>query len=412
MAFPMMPHAALRMQPLKHLMIKGEFAFGIAQMFAGVSLHVSFGVFKSTPKEAVLEPEQPPPTATGRVIGKVLDASSNAPIAGATVRVTGRALSPLSTESDGRFIVDRLDAGLVLFEVEHPDYAPGKCRTEIPQRGGDVALDCQLTPRAHVGAISGQLVSEDGSPLPGQIIQLFGRATTRSRATIAGLFAAVDLPAGTYRLRVEADGYLLQMVDVVVETENTAMPQINLMKKPKRSLVELRKQEIAIAEQVQFATKSADIAAASEGLLRQVVDVLLRHPQIQLVEIQGHTDSTGSHEFNMQLSQQRAESVRAWLVKAGVGPSASRPEATAPTTRSARTTRPRTAPRTAECSSSSATRPARLRSRRSRARGARLAVSCSAHLISGAAWPRLVGPWTWYLWPISAFAAITDFHFT
>ena len=75
-----------------------------------------------------------------------------------------------------------------------------------------------------------------------------------------------------------------------------------------------------IAEQVQFAPKSADIVAASEGLLRQVADVLLRHPQIELVEIQGHTDSTGSHELNMTLSQQRAESVRTWLLKAGVAP--------------------------------------------------------------------------------------------
>jgi outer membrane protein OmpA-like peptidoglycan-associated protein len=319
MAFPMLPHVALRLQPFKHLTIKGEFAFGIAQMFAGVSLHVSFGLLKAGPKE-VFDKQPEPPPANGRVLGKVLDASSGAPIGGATVRVLGRALSPLSTEADGRFIVDRLDPGMVMFQLEHGDYASSKCRAEIPERGGDVALDCQLTPKARVGAVSGQLVNEDGTPIPNQIIQLFGPRNETVTSDDRGLFAAVDLPAGTYRIRVEADDYLVQMVEVVVESQNTAMPQIILIKKPKRSLVELRKQEIVIAEQVQFAPKSADIVAASESLLRQVVDVLLRHPQIELVEIQGHTDSTGSHELNMTLSQQRADSVRTWLVKAGVAP--------------------------------------------------------------------------------------------
>jgi outer membrane protein OmpA-like peptidoglycan-associated protein len=96
------------------------------------------------------------------------------------------------------------------------------------------------------------------------------------------------------------------------------MPQIILIKKPARSLVQLRKQEIAITEQVQFTPGSAEVLSESDNLLRQVADVLLRSPQVELVEVQGHTDSTGGRELNMTLSQQRADAVRDWLVKAGV----------------------------------------------------------------------------------------------
>ncbi len=36
------------------------------------------------------------------------------------------------------------------------------------------------------------------------------------------------------------------------------------------------------------------------------------------VEIVGHADEVGSREYNVSLSQRRADSVKAWLVKKGV----------------------------------------------------------------------------------------------
>ena len=320
MLFPMLPRVGLRLQPLRYLAIKAEFAFGIAQMWAGVSLHVGFGLFAKHASPSPVQEVAPPPPAMGRVLGRVLDAESGAPVAGATVRVSGRALSPLTSEDDGRFVVDRLDPGLVQFDIEHADYAPAKCRADVPASGGDVALDCQLTPKPRLGAISGQLVDEAGNPVAGQPVQLLGPRNDTLTSDEHGSFAAVDLPPGTYRVRVDAADFLVQMVEVQVAPQETATPKIVLIKKPKHALVELRKQEIVIAEQVQFQPNSAEIAAASEGLLRQVADVLLRNPQIEQVEVQGHTDSTGTRALNMKLSQARADAVRAWLVDAGVAP--------------------------------------------------------------------------------------------
>ena len=36
------------------------------------------------------------------------------------------------------------------------------------------------------------------------------------------------------------------------------------------------------------------------------------------VEVQGHTDSQGDDDFNLKLSQRRAESVRLYLIKRGI----------------------------------------------------------------------------------------------
>ena len=60
------------------------------------------------------------------------------------------------------------------------------------------------------------------------------------------------------------------------------------------------------------------ILPASTGLLTEIADVLLKNPRIRKVEVQGHTDGTGSPAHNMKLSEDRASSVVAWLTAHGV----------------------------------------------------------------------------------------------
>ena len=56
--------------------------------------------------------------------------------------------------------------------------------------------------------------------------------------------------------------------------------------------------------------------AARERLAR-ISGIVLAYPDLRL-EIEGHTDSIGSDEFNQSLSEKRAASVRDYLVDAGV----------------------------------------------------------------------------------------------
>ena len=75
---------------------------------------------------------------------------------------------------------------------------------------------------------------------------------------------------------------------------------------------------IAITDKVQFETGKADLKPMSFALLDEVVTVMKGNPQIELVEIGGHTDSTGSPDFNRKLSQQRAESVMKYITSKGI----------------------------------------------------------------------------------------------
>ena len=71
---------------------------------------------------------------------------------------------------------------------------------------------------------------------------------------------------------------------------------------------------------VEFDTGKATLKPDSEKVLAELQKLLTTQPDWKL-KIEGHTDSTGTKAGNQTLSQQRAGSVVAWLVKNGVAAS-------------------------------------------------------------------------------------------
>ena len=77
------------------------------------------------------------------------------------------------------------------------------------------------------------------------------------------------------------------------------------------------KEKIELKQKVYFDTNKATIQPRCFALLDEVAEVLKSRPEIK-VRIEGHTDSRGNVQHNMKLSQERAESVRQYLVGLGV----------------------------------------------------------------------------------------------
>lgn len=73
-------------------------------------------------------------------------------------------------------------------------------------------------------------------------------------------------------------------------------------------------------ENLYFETGKATIKKGSEDDLNKLAAILNKHEDIKLF-IHGHTDKTGDREFNIQLSKDRSESVKNYLVEKGVDPS-------------------------------------------------------------------------------------------
>ena len=67
-----------------------------------------------------------------------------------------------------------------------------------------------------------------------------------------------------------------------------------------------------------FADNKAELTEESKLALQEAVELLKKQPKGSLIEIGGHTDTDGSAEQNQQLSLQRAEAVRQYLIKQGL----------------------------------------------------------------------------------------------
>jgi outer membrane protein OmpA-like peptidoglycan-associated protein len=74
---------------------------------------------------------------------------------------------------------------------------------------------------------------------------------------------------------------------------------------------------IANMSDVLFKSGSSELLAGARERLAKVSGIVLAYPTLKL-SVEGHTDSIGSDDYNQQLSEKRAASVREYLVQQGI----------------------------------------------------------------------------------------------
>lgn len=75
---------------------------------------------------------------------------------------------------------------------------------------------------------------------------------------------------------------------------------------------------IKITQKVNFDEGKATLRPDGREILDEVAAILTAHPEIDLIEVAGHTDNTGNPDANQRLSEQRAEAVAIYLTEKGV----------------------------------------------------------------------------------------------
>ncbi len=75
--------------------------------------------------------------------------------------------------------------------------------------------------------------------------------------------------------------------------------------------------DVRLTSDILFDLDSAALRPESRATLRDLADNFRRYPD-EIIDVEGHTDSTGTTEHNQALSERRADSVRVFLVDNGV----------------------------------------------------------------------------------------------
>ena len=68
-----------------------------------------------------------------------------------------------------------------------------------------------------------------------------------------------------------------------------------------------------------FDVNKATLRDASKAELAKLAQILNKYPDTNIL-VEGHTDNTGSEEYNLELSRQRAQSVENYLAGLNVNP--------------------------------------------------------------------------------------------
>lgn len=115
-------------------------------------------------------------------------------------------------------------------------------------------------------------------------------------------------------MTVSSDGYLFH-------SENFDIPSTSKYQEIHKDikLLPMDPGSKVVLNNVFFDTGKSDLRPESFGELQRLSEVFKLYPSI-VIEVSGHTDNQGNRQYNITLSQNRANAVRDYLISLGVGP--------------------------------------------------------------------------------------------
>ena len=164
-----------------------------------------------------------------------------------------------------------------------------RMKQEAEQAAQEAARQKQEAVAARQAALAQQQAAESQAQQAAQAKAAAEAETDKARQ------AAAKAEAEKGQLRAQ----LLQQFNAVLQTRDSARGLIVNM------------------SDVLFDTGSADLKPGAREKLAKISGILLAHAGLTL-QVEGHTDSVGTDEFNMELSGRRADAVRDYLAQEGV----------------------------------------------------------------------------------------------
>jgi len=278
---------------LKPLIIDLGASVGLSDAAPDLELIAGIGV-----QGKLWKPRKP---TTGTVAGRVIDSETGMGVP-AMVTLPGLEFLPMATDPVlGTFEFGKLAPGTVVLEAKADGYLPGQQVVGI-RVGMTNQVEFALVPEATTGTITGIVTdAASGEPLAARVE--FPGSDLAPQATDGdGMYELAGVAEGEYAVQVSAEGYLTASSSVEVVAKEMTEADYELVKKG-----------VKITLKVYFDVGKSDLKPESKDALDAAAKILRENPEIK-VEIQGHTDNTGSPSYNRGLSLKRAQAVVAALV--------------------------------------------------------------------------------------------------
>lgn len=180
-------------------------------------------------------------------------------------------------------------------------------RTFTVAEGRETVVEVDLEPL--FGEVRVVVKDTGGRYLSG-ILEVDGERPAR----VVGGVGRSDAMAGRRAVVVRSDGFVTASDSVQVQAGQRS--NLEFVLDPAKAKITAEK--IEILEKVFFDVGKSTIQPESHALLDEVSAILVDHPEVSRIRIEGHTDARGSASRNRRLSAARADAVRTYMIESGV----------------------------------------------------------------------------------------------
>jgi outer membrane protein OmpA-like peptidoglycan-associated protein len=303
---------------------------------------VELGLNDSTPKFegivgfSVVSPfPKPQPKPQGQFAGRVEDALTGRPLA-AKIKFLNRKFDVVKTDpKNGTFYITRSPVGAMIVQASSDGYFADAEPIAIRDQGA-ATYTFRLRSEKPVGTIAGRVYDNDTKrPLVAKVSIVDTKLAPVMSSENTGFFRFDSLPIGLYNMMVECEGYINGEQVVEVEEAKVTKLEFGLTKPAKVETVVVKQIDttgqtnltrpapnaepgtIITLHGVLFDFDKSDIREDGRPALLEAAKILKQNPDVK-VELRGYTDDRGSEEYNIGLSERRAQAVFDFLVREGV----------------------------------------------------------------------------------------------
>ena len=240
----------------------------------------------------------------GDIAGTVKDSKTSEPIsANVALYVEGTMVASKASDTEGAFTFPELEPGTYKLTAQATDYKPYTVDLLV-KAGETTPISVALVPVPKEGTLVLNIIDIENKKQMAATVTVGDMEPEQTD----GKYTKILKP-GSYGLKVmaTAPNYLPYERRVQIEAGKTLELEVALVKKEFK----------IVLPEVYFETAKSTIKPESypilDGAAETIKTVFAGSPTVR-IEIQGHTDSRGSDDYNLKLSQDRAQSVLDYLV--------------------------------------------------------------------------------------------------
>jgi len=249
--------------------------------------------------------------------GNVYNKKTNDPLqANVEIRLTGKDAMTLRTDASGKFESKIPEVSGYALTASLDGFLPAQASASIPTLYSDTTIyvDVALEPVAKDLVLQGNVFDKKTrKKVPARL-----DITVRESGSRLGQVSAAE---GSYKKQIEelgwyiitasAEGYINTVDSVWINSRDVS---------PVTKDITLQAIEIGVTvrlKNIYFDFDKTTLKSESFPELNKVVEFLKQNPSVE-IEISGHTDSKGSDDYNLNLSQGRSEAVVNYIVSQGI----------------------------------------------------------------------------------------------